>query len=46
MNKFETLYDNVIKIIEWAEGQKHITEEAATILIRNISEAKEDLENA
>ena len=44
MTKFEKLYEEVINIINWAEYQKHITEDAATILIDNITEQKEEIE--
>lgn len=44
MTKFEQLLDEIIEIIEWAEEQKHIKEDAATILIRNIKEAAEEIE--
>jgi len=44
-NKFQALYEKIIDIILWAEGQDHISEDGATILIRNINEAKEDIEN-
>ena len=44
MNKFQKLYEAVIDIINWAEYQNHITEDAANILIENITEEKEEIE--
>lgn len=45
MDKFEKLYNKVIEIIEWAESEGHLTEDATTVLIRNIGEAKDDIDN-
>lgn len=43
MDKFKMLYEKVIEIIEWAEGQGHISEDGASVLIANIKEAKDDI---
>ena len=43
-NKFNKLFDKVIEIINWAEYQEHISEDAASILIENINESKQDIE--
>lgn len=45
MSKYEKLYESVIDIINWAESQRFINEDAATTLIRNISETKQELDN-
>lgn len=45
MTKFEELYVKVVEIIEWAENNKFISEDAATTLIRNIGEEKDRIES-
>ena len=44
MEKFQELYDKVMDIISWARYQGHITEDAESILIDNIEDAKEEIE--
>lgn len=44
MDKMQNLYEKVIEIINWAEYQGHINEDGATLLIQNITRAKEELE--
>lgn len=39
MNKLKEYFDKVVEIINWAEYQKHISEEAAGILLANLEEA-------
>ncbi|MBQ9839086.1 MAG: hypothetical protein IJO56_06335 [Oscillospiraceae bacterium] len=43
MTKFDKLYHKVIEIIEWAESQDHISEDAESILIENITEIANDI---
>lgn len=45
MDKFAKLFDEVIDIINWAVEQHHINDDAATVLIRNIGSAKDEIEN-
>lgn len=45
MNKLDKFYETVIDIINWAESEQFITEDAATTLIRNITQEKEEIEN-
>lgn len=42
MDKLECYHDKVTDIINWAEYQKHITEEAAGILLANLEEAYQE----
>lgn len=40
MNKYEELYQGIKEILEWAEDQEHITEEALEILQENLEKFK------
>lgn len=43
-SKFNRLFSKIIDIIKWAEYEEHISEEVATLLLRTISETKDDIE--
>ena len=45
MDKLTEFYEKVIDIIVWAQDNKHINDEATTILIENINEAKAEMDN-
>lgn len=42
-NKLDKFYDEVMDIMEWAEEQNFIREEAKIILIRNITADYEEI---
>lgn len=44
MTKYEKLYNGIIDLLEWAEEQEHITEEANDILQDNLEKFKEGLD--
>lgn len=44
MDKLKEYYDKVIYIINWAEYQDHITDEAAGILLANLEDAYLDIQ--
>lgn len=44
MTKYEKLYNGIIDMLEWAEEQDHITEEANDILQVNLEKFKESLD--
>lgn len=46
MTKFEKLYHEVMDIIDHAERNDHISEDAADILRYNINVAKDDIEES
>ena len=43
MDKLKEYHDKVCEIINWAEYQEHISEEATGILLANLEEAYQDI---
>lgn len=44
MNKYEKLYQGTVELLEWAEEQEHISEDALEILKDNLARFKEKLD--
>lgn len=45
MNKFEELYEEITKMLYWAEDQRHINWEQRDLLVDKIYEIKKDIES-
>lgn len=44
MTKYEKLYNGIMDMLDWAEDQEHISEDAMEILKENLKRFKEELD--